>query len=95
MRSKTRILQVKNRLTNCKKEQRSVDEYLSKLSLYSVLAIKATKVASQDEKEEFINKIVLLSWFYHKNVVKLLGCCLESEMPLLVYEYIFIVTLLI
>ncbi|RCV35401.1 hypothetical protein SETIT_7G237400v2 [Setaria italica] len=62
--------------------------YKGKLSDGSVVAIKQLSETSRQGKKQFITEIETISQVQHRNLVKLYGCCLEGNYPLLVYEYL-------
>ncbi|MCO5592490.1 hypothetical protein L7F22_046493 [Adiantum nelumboides] len=52
------------------------------------VAVKVAKVGNIKSTEQLLNEVTILSQVNHRSLVRLLGCCVETPQPLLVYEYI-------
>lgn len=54
----------------------------------TVVAVKCAKLGNAKGTDQVLNEVRILCQVNHRNLVGLLGCCVELEQPTMVYEFI-------
>lgn len=50
-------------------------------------SVAVKKYIFTSKKKEFTKEVIIQSQFSHRNIIRLLGCCVEADAPMLVTEF--------
>ncbi|KAM3328845.1 hypothetical protein ACQJBY_026143 [Aegilops geniculata] len=62
--------------------------YKGALADGTLVAVKCAKLGNTKSTDQILNEVRVLSQVNHRSLVRLLGCCVDLQQPLMVYEFV-------